>query len=173
MQVKTKVTLFACILPLLFSVYALFSNQISLLLNSLLTLGCLSGFWILDKKINIFSLKSFMSVIIFILLSVFAGRSLSLYQKFINWDKFLHFLSGFILVIIAKQVYKKLNGDTNNKALIKLFSLFTAVSGAAFWEVYEFFCDRILGTSAQNNSLTDTMLDIIMGTISALIGIFI
>ena len=173
MKLKTKITLLACILPVPSSVYALFSNQISLLLNSLLTLGCLSGFWILDKKLNVFSTKSFVSVLIFILLSVFAGRSFSLYEKFIYWDKFLHFLSGFILVVIAKQVYKKLKGNVHNKALIKLFSLFTAVSGAAFWEIYEFSCDRILGTTAQNNSLTDTMLDIILGTLSALIGIFI
>lgn len=173
MKLNTKITFFACIFPILSALYALFSNQISLLLNSLLTLGCLGGFWILDKKINIFSTKSFLSIIIFILLSVFAGRSISLYEKFIYWDKFLHFLSGFILVVVSKQIYKKLKGDTNNKALIKLFSLFTAVSGAAVWEIYEFFCDRFLGTSAQNNSLTDTMLDMILGSLSALISIFI
>jgi len=173
MNFKFKFTIIACIIPLISVLWGFFDKNISLFLNSLLTILCIGGLLVFDKKIRIFSSRTYAIVLIFILLSVFGGRALGAYEKLTYWDKTLHFLSGFILVIIGKQIYIKFKGNTTNKALRKTYSFFIAVSGAAFWEIFEFLCDKILGTSAQNNSLTDTMLDIILGTVSALFAIFI
>lgn len=127
----------------------------------------------IDKKLDMFNIRTYSITLIFILLSVFAGRSLGFYKRIPYWDKSLHFFSGFLIVIIAYRIYEKLKGDSKNKLLKKVFGFFVGVSGAAFWEIFEFSCDKILGTTAQNNSLTDTMLDIILGTISSLIAVFI
>ncbi|WP_307400343.1 hypothetical protein [Paenibacillus anaericanus] len=42
------------------------------------------------------------------------------------------------------------------------------LSGA--WEIYEFVVDHLFGLHSQNASLTDTMLDIICGTVGAVVS---
>ncbi len=88
-----------------------------------------------------------------------------------NWDKILHFLSGFLASHIGIETYKKCDGEEKNKKLIYSFSFLFAASMAVLWEIYEFSVDAIIGTNAQNDSLSDTMLDMIAGTVSSVIYI--
>lgn len=104
---------------------------------------------------------------------MFIGKVLGGYQKIKYYDKILHFISGFLLVVMGNQIFSRLGGKDINKLLRKFFSFFFAVTGAALWEIVEFLSDTFLNTLAQNNSLTDTMLDITLGTVSALLAFFI
>ena len=47
-----------------------------------------------------------------------------------------------------------------------VFSLLFAIACAGVWEIWEFSTDQIFGFTAQNNSLHDTMWDIICGTVA-------
>ena len=171
MSVKTKTTYLMCIPPVITLFYGIFAGKTGILLNSCLVILCVLSALILDKRINLFSNREYGVILIFILCSVFAGRSLGAYKSIPYWDKILHFLSGFILLMVGKNFYRKLNGN-KNKIIQKLFTLFSAISGAALWEIFEFGCDSLLGTMAQNNSLNDTMWDLILGTLSTISGIF-
>ena len=49
----------------------------------------------------------------------------------------------------------------------------SAFSAAGLWEIWEFAGDKLLGTTSQNASLDDTMYDIILGSVSAIIKVFV
>ena len=85
----------------------------------------------------------------------------------------MHFLSGFITAPIGKQVYINLKGDVKKRRLMLVFALLFAISLAAGWEIYEFTIDSLLKTNSQNGSLSDTMWDIIAGSVSAVIYVFV
>ena len=140
----------------------------AIIFNSLLTVVLITLFIFVHKKAPVFKTGTFYSIIIFILLSVFLGRTLNFYERVPHWDKMLHFLSGFIIASAGKEIYIKIKGDMGNKLLLNLFVLFFAVAVAGLWEIYEFTGDSIFGTEFQNNSLADTMTDIIAGSVSAL-----
>lgn len=171
MSTKLKINIFLIVLPAIGLIYAVFTKQYSMALNSLLTILCLVAVMIINKKIPVLSTGTYYAVLVFILLSVFAGRGVEIYRIIPPWDKMLHFLSGFIFVSIGKNIYVKLNGNTKNHAIMNLFALSFAVAIAGAWEIYEFTIDNLFNLASQNGSLDDTMWDIIAGSGSSVIAI--
>lgn len=170
MSAKSKIGIISNILPVISLLYGILSKQYDVIFNSLLTIFCIVLVMLFHRRFPIFNNVTYIACIIFILLSVYAGRTLKFYIIVPNWDKFLHFSSGFVIAAIGKQVYKSLNGDSKNLSLMNWFAFLFAVAAAGIWEFYEFLLDRILHMTAQNG-LVDTMLDMIAGSISALIAI--
>lgn len=167
-----KFPVFAALIPAISALYGVFATQYQIALNSAYTLLLIAVFWLIHKKFPVFKIRTYSSFIIFILLSVFLGRALSLYALIPYWDKILHFLSGFIFAQAGKEIYLKLDGNKKSKALLNTFALLSAFSIAALWEIWEFATDKILNTNAQNGSLDDTMYDITMGSLSGIIKVF-
>ncbi len=161
------------LLPSAFFIYSLINKNYSVLFNSALTLIIIILFCIFAKRKSLFQKNTCNLIIIFILLSLFSGNSLNLYYLIPYWDRILHFLSGFLTARIGLEIYIKMKGDRNNSALMILFCFLFASACASVWEVYEFFSDMIFKTNAQNNSLKDTMWDIILGTLSSFLYILI
>jgi len=153
-------------LPVITFIYGIFTMQGAVFLNSIYTILCVASFIIIHKKFPILSKQTYCAAIIFILLSMLAGRGFDFYTRILYWDKILHFSSGFIFASAGTQIYKKLKGDDKNHTLMNLFILSFSVSLACLWEIYEFSIDNFFGTAAQNDSLSDTMWDMIMGTVS-------
>jgi uncharacterized membrane protein YjdF len=52
---------------------------------------------------------------------------------------------------------------------VAFFSFCFAVAMGAIWEIYEYSMDKSLGLFMQRGSLDDTMIDIILDTVGALI----
>lgn len=103
----------------------------------------------------------------FILLSMYLASVWDFYS-IPNYDKFLHLLSGAVIAIIGYVLFIYL---TNNKAREEMhrltpviFVVLFATAAAGAWEIWEFTTDSLFGLTAQNNSLNDTMWDIICGT---------
>ncbi len=167
-----KISLCFSIVPAFHGIIGLIIADFFTLFNCLLTIGTVFLFFLINKWLKLFSKKSFLFVLLFILFSVYGGRTLGAYHKIENWDKLLHFSSGFLLYQLGSEIFLKISKG-KNMILRKLFSLFVALSGAGIWEIFEFACDKIFKTTAQNNSLSDTMVDIIMGTFGALISVFL
>ena len=138
----------------------------------LCVLTVFAGF-LLNAKFRLFSFKTFIAFSALLILSVFFGRALNFYAAVPYWDKFLHFASGFIFARSGRELYLRLGGSSEKKCLLLCFSLFSAISAAALWEIWEFAGDSLFGLSAQNNSLRDTMLDITLGSASGLIQILL
>lgn len=169
MSDKFKIIILSIALPALFAIFGLFTKRFDIALNSLLTIACIIIFVLLHEKFPVLNPATYRLFLIFILLSVFVGRALKIYSVISSWDKILHFLSGYIIASAGGQIYIKLKGDGKNKRLMNLFVISFAAAIAALWEFYEFFGDKALGLSSQNGSLDDTMWDMILGTLSAII----
>ena len=111
--------------------------------------------------------------IVFLILSLFFGKVLNFYRIVPFWDKILHIISGFILYPWGLYLYKKLKGNADNTILKFAFGILFSISCALLWEVWEFAGDSLFHLNSQNNSLFDTMLDMIMGCVGTLVSLFV
>ena len=125
-----------------------------------------------NRRFNLFSESVYRLVMLFVFLSMYVGKIFSMYEIIVFWDKILHFLSGLILVKLGIDIYRKMGG-AKIKNLENFFAFIFAAACAGIWEIYEFTTDFLFSLTSQQNSLIDTMLDIICGCASALIFVII
>lgn len=116
----------------------------------------------------------------FIFASVFLGEVHDYYDRFWWWDIVLHTSSGFLLGIIGFLLVYVLN-ETEQISLdmkpgfVAFFAFLFALGMGVVWEIFEFTIDQLFATNMQkpmlgdNSGLTDTMFDLIVDTIGALI----
>lgn len=112
-------------------------------------------------------------IVLFIYASVFLGEVKGYYTAFWWWDIVLHTGSGLALgfagFIILFSLY------TGNKVeaspiLLAMFSFCFAVAIGAVWEIFEYAMDRTFGLNMQKSGLTDTMWDLIVDSVGALLA---
>ncbi|TFE23478.1 hypothetical protein [Cohnella luojiensis] len=110
-------------------------------------------------------------VLFFITVAMLFANLFGFYKVIPYLDKMEHLLSGVILCFIGLLVLRKMiqnQGMPRISSRIGIwFALFFSVAMAGCWEMYEFTTDRLFGLLSQNGSLTDTMVDIICGTVGA------
>lgn len=114
-----------------------------------------------------------LSYLVFIAAGPFIGTALHVYWYVPPWDLLVHFWSGIMLswlgMLLARRAEERMDA-----ALPRWFSLttilFAAMAFAAAWEICEFVSDRLIGTHAQLGQ-TDTMTDLIAGTLGAVAAI--
>ncbi|MEG6616571.1 hypothetical protein V6C27_09110 [Peptococcaceae bacterium 1198_IL3148] len=130
---------------------------------------------IVEKKFNLQIPSEFEIVLIlFIYAAIFLGELHQFYDRFWWWDKMLHSFSGLILGNIGFLIVSYLNSSTKmniqlSPVFVAFFSFCFAVAMGAIWEIYEYFMDKCFGFFMQRGSLDDTMTDIILDTLGALI----
>ncbi|MCR8923410.1 hypothetical protein NO559_11540 [Dasania sp. GY-MA-18] len=119
-------------------------------------------------------------VIIFVFASLFLGEIRDYYTRYWWWDIALHSSSGILLGIVGFLLVHVLN-ETEDVGLymkpgfVAFFSFLFAVGMGAIWEIFEFSMDGLFGMNMQKpmlddpSGLTDTMWDLIVDTIGALI----
>jgi hypothetical protein len=112
--------------------------------------------------------------IVFIFASLFLGEMRSYYTRFWWWDLVLHTgagilmgLAGFILVYVLNRERKAT--IFLSPVFVGLFSFSFAMTIGVIWEIFEFAMDQIFGMNMQKSGLNDTMGDLIVNTIGALI----
>ena len=132
--------------------------------------------WAFEKVFKVvIPIKAQLLTALFIFASQYLGTFAGFYGLFLWWDRMLHFVSGFLLAywgIVVSLIFDKEGMLLKQQkiGLITLIAFLAASSSAAIWEMMEFLGDTFLGTFAQLGSLTDTMEDIICGTIGG--GLF-
>lgn len=96
------------------------------------------------------------------------GEGLDFYERFRWWDMWLHASSGFLLALVGFLLGASLlkSKDTHSR-LLALFSFCFSVMCGVLWEIWEFGMDRTFGLTMQKNSLINTMLDLILNTLTA------
>ncbi len=111
-------------------------------------------------------------IIVFMYLALFLGDLGSYYEKFWWWDLFLHAGSGmaigFIGFLVLFIMYRK-DRIRGNPFVIAVFSFCFALAIGALWEIFEYSMDQIFGLNMQRSGLVDTMEDLIVNSIGALI----
>ncbi len=115
-----------------------------------------------------------LAAILFIFGSLFLGSAVGFYYRFWWWDILLHGFSAILLGIIGLLMVWILNHNEKvdislNPVFICIFSFSFAVAIGVLWEIYEFAVDSILGANMQKSGLVDTMWDLIIDTLGALI----
>ena len=128
-------------------------------------------------------------IVIFIFCAVFLSARFNLYYRFFWWDDLLHTFSGLIIGFIGVLVIYRINRNYSmdiSPFFVALFSFTFAVTLGVLWEIFEFSLDtfmgsahqkwdlpeteRIIGKPYQGSGLRDTMSDLIVDSIGALIA---
>ncbi len=129
-------------------------------------------------------------IILFIYGSLFLGLAREWYHRIWWWDSLMHAFSGLALgfsgFLILYVLYKSGKMQTSS-FLIVLFSFCFAVTMGTLWEIFEFSVDIIFSQADMQRTKTmeeviayghprlaiyDTMRDLILNTIGALIASF-
>lgn len=125
-----------------------------------------------------FDLPLVYSYLLFLIGSQFLG-SIAGWYGLGWWDTFVHFISGGILAFTAIALFERLvhrnAGKEISSWLIFLFTLSFPALGSVFWEIYEFSCDQLFGTSMQGgnrDTMTDLIGNVIGGLVIAIVSVF-
>ncbi len=153
-------------------------------LTALITFGIilvsLSPFF-LAKFFRVFIPPEFVLLAIaFVFSSLFLGEVHDYYARFWWWDIVLHSSSGFLLGIIGFLLVYVLNETEEielhmKPGFVAFFAFLFAVGIGALWEIFEFGMDQLFSMNMQKgmlgdaSGLTDTMLDLIVDTLGALV----
>ncbi len=111
-------------------------------------------------------------LVVFMYASVFLGKVGGAYERFWWWDAALHTSSGFILGFIGFLVLYlnvKRQKIQASRKLLGLTIFCFALAFGAIWEIFEFGIDNILNGNLQRGSLRDTMWDLIVDSLGALV----
>jgi hypothetical protein len=165
----------------------------------ILTTGAILSPWIVESRYDI-DIPDFLEVILLFMLfiAVFLGFMNEYYENVKGFDKFTHALSGVTLSIIAFQSLYIFNQSKRitfkmGPFVMSVFAYTFAITLLVLWEFYEFFADTIsfnfdntTGRNMQryqwiNDSITfpqdyglyDTMIDLWVGSLGALIVVVI
>lgn len=113
---------------------------------------------------------------LFLYASFALGEVKQFYERFWWWDILLHSVSallmgltGFLMVYIF-HASKRLK---ISPLLVAVFSFGFAVTIGTVWEIFEFIMDWFFGFEMQLNDLTDTMTDLIVDSVGALVASWI
>jgi hypothetical protein len=113
-------------------------------------------------------------VIIFIFASMYLGELQNFYYRFWWWDSMLHAISGIVLGFIGFILVYILNKNENIDVLLSplflsIFAFSFAVTIGVFWEIFEFWMDRIFALNMQKSGIVDTMFDLMEDCVGAFI----
>ncbi|MBI1494127.1 hypothetical protein [Halocynthiibacter styelae] len=115
----------------------------------------------------------FAAVVFFIFGTIFLGEAFDFYERYGWWDVLLHGgsavgfgLIGFIFVLMLFE------GDRYAAPPwgMAFFAFCFAMTIGAVWEIFEFGMDQVFGLNMQKSGLVDTMADLMVDGLGALIG---
>jgi VanZ family protein len=170
-------------------IFSLYSKNFEFIFCALITLILSFGPSVIEtrQKIDIPDILEIV-IVLFIYAGIFLSSLFNLYYTYFWWDDLLHIISGVITGFIGFIAIHKMNYKYSmniSPVLVAVFSFTFAVTLGVIWEVLEFFCDALtgsahqkwdlpdteilLGRPYQGTGLRDTMSDLIVDSIGALI----
>jgi hypothetical protein len=118
--------------------------------------------------------------LVFVYAALFLGEVRGYYHRYWWWDLALHTSSGLLLGILGFLLVYVLNETEHidlhmQPRFVAMFAFLFAVAIGVLWEIFEFAMDQLFATNMQKpmfddpSGLTDTMWDLIVDTLGALI----
>jgi hypothetical protein len=112
--------------------------------------------------------------VIFVYASLFLGDLKGYYLKYWWWDILLHAGSGLIMGIFGFLLVHVINEHESLQAHMKpsfvaLFAFMFSLGMGTIWEIFEFCLDQLFGMDTQAGGLQDTMTDLIVDGLGALL----
>ncbi|ABE51657.1 hypothetical protein [Methanococcoides burtonii] len=111
-------------------------------------------------------------IMLYIYASLMLGEYGGYFEIFWWWDVFLHTFLGIIIASLGFILVYVLNSEHKvnlSPFFVALFSFSIAVAFGAIWEIFEYAMDVVFGLNMQTSGLVDTMWDLIVETLSALL----
>jgi uncharacterized membrane protein len=113
-------------------------------------------------------------IIAYIFLALFLGDMQDYYTKFWWWDLYLHSGSGFLLGMVGFVLSYTINEQKSisldmKPGYVALFAFGFSMTIASIWEIFEFTMDQMFGLTMQQSGIVDTMWDLIVAMIGAII----
>lgn len=130
---------------------------------------------ILKERFKIFIPFSLeLSVVVFIFASLFLGSLRNYYELYPLWDTILHFQSGLLLGLLAYFAIYALNAGSKKNLyvsplFVSVFAVCFSTGISVLWEIYEYLADTFFGYNMQRSGVTDTIHDLILNLVGALI----
>ncbi len=112
-------------------------------------------------------------IILFIYATLFLGEVQDFYLRFWWWDILLHGFSALIFGFIGFTILYFMVNRHELKArpwALAIFSFSFAIAIGVVWEIFEFSMDSFFGLNMQKSGLLDTMSDLIVDVLGALIS---
>ncbi len=117
---------------------------------------------------------SFLAAIsLFVFGTLFLGEVSGFYERVWWWDMLLHGASAVGLGIIGfVYVFYLFEGDKYAAPpwALAFIGFCFAIAMGAIWEIFEFAMDQLFGLNMQKSGLNDTMTDLLVNTVGAMIG---
>jgi hypothetical protein len=137
-----------------------------------LVLSLLPG--IVVRRLGVRLPVSFFAIInVFVFSTIFLGEAFDFYERYWWWDVLLHGGSavafGIIGLLFALFLFEGDRYAAPPWALALIAFTFAVFIGVG-WEVFEFGMDQLFGLNMQKSGLIDTMWDLIVDMIGALLG---
>jgi len=113
------------------------------------------------------------AAIIFLYGTLFMGEIFNAYERFWWWDVAFHTGSAVAFAMIgtmALLILLKADKLTVPPFWVAVFAFAIAVAIGAVWEIYEYGMDQIFGLNMQKSGLVDTMNDLIVDSLGAIVG---
>ena len=112
--------------------------------------------------------------VVFVYMSLFLGEVQGYYARFWWWDIVLHTGSGFVSGILGFLLVYVLNEKEDieldlHPKYIAFFAFIFAMGMGAGWEIFEFSMDLLFGMNMKKSRIVDTMWDLIVDGVGALI----
>lgn len=126
------------------------------------------------KKLGLRFTAEFEAMLFFFFFSAqYFGELKGFYISIWWWDVFVHGLSAMILgavgFSIARILMNQESCDKSRSLFVCLFSFCFTLAVGAVWEIHEFAMDAWFGMNMQKSGLVDTMWDLIVDALGALI----
>jgi len=156
---------------------SIFNKRWTLLFSSALILILTFLPYLFERKYSInLPIEFEFVIILFIYASLFLGEIHAYYTKFWWWDVVLHTSSGIALGFAGFLILYVLYCQDKVRAKpiwIAIFAFCFGVAIGAVWEIFEFTMDQIFSLNMQKSGLLDTMWDLIVDSIGAMLTSFV
>lgn len=140
-------TIFRCILIALF-IYHVFKRQFKVVASVVIVFASSYLSLFLDRlfliKVDWFSNLIYLIVLF---MALYLGSSLRFYDKYKNWDRYIHTLSGIGFVGFGIAI--AYNDPNIRRFIVLLFGFTFSITIHVFWEVLEYLCDCLFRSNAQ------------------------
>ena len=123
---------------------------------------------LVERKLNIMLPDVFEAIVlVFIYSSEILGEINCYYVKIPHWDTMLHTVNGFMFAAFGFALLDIIN--MNSKIKFKLSPLYLSFMAfcfsmtiGVFWEFFEYYCDRLLGTDMQKDTYITALKTILL-----------